>query len=259
MSIIGTFPTTIQNGTTEDATQVMTLFAYIQSQTNGNACPATTGTAILKGNGSGGTAAAAAGTDYMPAVPGIMYDYAGTSVPSGFLACDGSAVSRATYATLFAAIGTTWGAGDGSTTFNVPDSRRRVTIGAGGAAIAGPANTVGAVGGEETHVLTVAELAAHAHTTTITDTGHAHGNTLNDGGHHHDWGHNNQNGAGAGAGNYGGTSGGYADPTSTNTTGITINNAVAATGIGVAVNSNGSSTAHNTMQPSMVVTKIIKT
>ena len=65
MSIIGTFPTTIANGQVEDATVVMSLFAWIQSQTNGNACPATTGSAVLKGDGAGGTTVAVAGTDYV--------------------------------------------------------------------------------------------------------------------------------------------------------------------------------------------------
>ena len=46
-----------------------------------------------------------------------------TTVPSGYLECDGSAVSRTTYADLFSALGTTWGSGDGSTTFNIPDAR----------------------------------------------------------------------------------------------------------------------------------------
>jgi microcystin-dependent protein len=53
--------------------------------------------------------------------PGMMAPYATTSAPDGWLACDGSAVSRTTYAALFDAIGTTWGVGDGSTTFNLPD------------------------------------------------------------------------------------------------------------------------------------------
>jgi microcystin-dependent protein len=57
--------------------------------------------------------------------------YAGSSVPDGWLECDGSAVSRTTYADLFTAIGTTWGAGDGSTTFNLPDMRDKVPIGSG--------------------------------------------------------------------------------------------------------------------------------
>ena len=65
MSIIGTFPTTIANGQIEDATVVMSLFAWIQSQTNGNACPATTGSAVLKGDGAGGTTIAIDGTNYV--------------------------------------------------------------------------------------------------------------------------------------------------------------------------------------------------
>ena len=55
---------------------------------------------------------------YFPA--GVLLPYAGGTVPAGFLPCDGSAVSRTTYAALFAAIGTTFGVGDGSTTFRVP-------------------------------------------------------------------------------------------------------------------------------------------
>ncbi len=62
---------------------------------------------------------------------GVIMDYAGSSVPTGWLECDGSAVSRTTYAALFTAISTTWGAGDGSTTFNLPDFRGRARIGRG--------------------------------------------------------------------------------------------------------------------------------
>jgi len=69
------------------------------------------------------------GNGFLPA--GIMLDFGGTiaSVPSGWLPCDGSAVSRTTYATLFTAISTTWGVGDGSTTFNLPDYRGRSSMG----------------------------------------------------------------------------------------------------------------------------------
>lgn len=52
--------------------------------------------------------------------PGMVFAYAGGSIPSGYLLCDGSAVSRSTYSSLFSAIGTTYGGGDGSTTFNLP-------------------------------------------------------------------------------------------------------------------------------------------
>jgi microcystin-dependent protein len=96
---------------------------------------------INAGTATGGTGAALAVTPdtlaasnygiFLAAAPGMVFDFAGTSVPTGFLACDGSAVSRTTYATLFTAIGTAWGSGDGSSTFNVPDLRGRTTIGSG--------------------------------------------------------------------------------------------------------------------------------
>ena len=63
---------------------------------------------------------------------GVIIPFAGTSVPTGYLLCNGAAVSRTDYANLFAAIGTLYGAGDGSTTFNLPDARDRVLQGASG-------------------------------------------------------------------------------------------------------------------------------
>lgn len=63
--------------------------------------------------------------------PGMVADYAGGSIPVGWLLCDGRPVSRTTYAQLFAAIGTTYGVGDGSTTFNLPNTAGRVSVGAG--------------------------------------------------------------------------------------------------------------------------------
>lgn len=64
-------------------------------------------------------------------IRGIISPYAGSAAPTGWLVCDGSAVSRATYADLFAITSTTYGAGDGSTTFNLPDLRSRTVIGVG--------------------------------------------------------------------------------------------------------------------------------
>ena len=61
---------------------------------------------------------------------GIMQMFAGNTIPAGWLLCDGSAVSRTDYAKLFSAIGTTWGAGDGSTTFNLPNTIGRFAEGA---------------------------------------------------------------------------------------------------------------------------------
>lgn len=83
-------------------------------------------------------------------------------IPDGFLACDGAAVSRTTYSTLFSIYGTTFGSGDGSTTFNLPDLRGRVPIGIG----TGPGLTNRNLGeqiGSETHALSASELAPHTH------------------------------------------------------------------------------------------------
>lgn len=96
-----------------------------------------------------------------------MVAYSG--VPTGWLACDGSAVSRTTFATLFAAIGTVWGIGDGSTTFNVPDMRGRAPIG-GGTGSGLTARTVGDITvGAETVTLTTAGLPVHSHALRVND------------------------------------------------------------------------------------------
>jgi microcystin-dependent protein len=105
---------------------------------------------------------------------GTVLPFAGSTAPAGFLLCYGQAVSRTDYADLFAAIGTSFGAGDGSTTFNLPDLRGRVGAGkddmggaaanritAAGAGITG--TTLGAAGGAQTHTLTTAQMPSHAH------------------------------------------------------------------------------------------------
>ncbi len=94
--------------------------------------------------------------------PGTVAALACSTVPGGYLECDGSAVSRTTYANLFAAIGTTWGAGDASTTFNLPDIRGRTIIGVGsGSGLT--SRSLAASGGEETHQITAAEMPSHTH------------------------------------------------------------------------------------------------
>lgn len=102
---------------------------------------------------------------------GGMIDWGTLSAPAKWLLCDGRAISRTTYSALFTVLGTTYGAGDGTTTFNIPDSRGRVFIAPdnmgttqGAANRISVANTViGASGGEERHTMTQAELAAHSH------------------------------------------------------------------------------------------------
>jgi microcystin-dependent protein len=85
-----------------------------------------------------------------------------SAAPAQWLACDGAAVSRTTYAALFTAIGTAYGIGDGSTTFNLPDARGRSPVGAG----QGPSLTNrarGDTGGAESHTLTEAQMPLHGH------------------------------------------------------------------------------------------------
>jgi|SRR6266850_3254450 len=99
---------------------------------------------------------------------GTVVDYAGTGVPSGWLACDGVSPQTASRtgatAGLFAAIGTTWGVGDGSTTMGIPALARRVTVGSTGSASGVLSNTVSSIGGSET--LSVAQMPAHSHSAT---------------------------------------------------------------------------------------------
>lgn len=90
------------------------------------------------------------------------------SAPTGFLLCQGQEVSRTTYATLFSKIGTTFGAGNGTTTFNVPDLRGRVPVGVDeGAGRLSANNALGNAAGEQSHVLSVAEMPSHNHEPTI--------------------------------------------------------------------------------------------
>ena len=93
---------------------------------------------------------------------GVIEWTCAADAPLGYLIADGTAVSRITYAGLFALCSTTYGVGDGSTTFNVPDLRGRVPIGAGtGAGLT--ARSLSATPGTETHSLSVSEIPSHAH------------------------------------------------------------------------------------------------
>ena len=96
---------------------------------------------------------------------GIVAPYAGSSAPSGWLLCNGAAVNRTTYAALFAVVGTTYGVGDGSSTFNLPNLTGRIPVGAdaGGTVLAVNTPAVGDTFGEETHLLTGAESGTSAH------------------------------------------------------------------------------------------------
>jgi len=189
---------------------------------------------------------------------GGVIDYFGSSEPTGWLFCSGNAISRTTYANLFAIIGTTCGIGDGSTTFNVPDLRGRVTVGrdnmGGNAAfnitIAGSginANLVANFGGSQ---------FVQTHTHVLYDPGHTH--VVNDPTHAHIL-----NSVVDNLGPFAGTV-----ATGVNATNLQISSgptAYAATGItiavhttGVSANTYGSGNANN-MMPTYVTNKIIKT
>lgn len=101
---------------------------------------------------------------------GSIVMFAGSTAPQGWLLCDGSAVSRSTYSALFDVIGTYYGEGDESTTFNVPDFTERVAIGSS------QNYPSASKGGEESHVLTEQEIPSHSHV--VGQHGHANSFTF---------------------------------------------------------------------------------
>lgn len=187
---------------------------------------------------------------------GSIFDYAGAAAPTGYLLCYGQAVSRTTYADLFTAIGTVYGSGDGSTTFNVPDVRGRVGAGKddmGGSAanrltgLSGgvSGSTLGAVGGGQTHTLTTAQLASHTHT----------GTTASDGAHTHSLddvpAQSNSIAGGFTAIETASSSNGTISGITTDSNGAHTHTFTTA--------SSGSGDAHNNVQPTIIFNKIIKT
>lgn len=166
---------------------------------------------------------------------GVWLPFGGDAAPDGYLLCFGQAVSRTTYADLFAVLGVKFGSGDGTTTFNIPDLRGNVAVGKddmGGTAAARltGATTVGAQLGSQAVTLTEAQMPMHNHA--ITDPGHSHsiGNQFL------------ATGSGLEAGN------GYRI--------VSGNTGPAATGI--TLDSAGSGSAHPNVQPSLVSNFIIK-
>ena len=108
---------------------------------------------------------------------GVLAPFSGSSPPVNWLLANGQSVSRTVYSKLFAVCGTTYGVGDGSTTFNVPDLQGRTIIMVDGAANritaastnGANADTLGGVGGAETHTLVTSEMPAHTHTSNLGD------------------------------------------------------------------------------------------
>jgi len=165
---------------------------------------------------------------------GAVLDHTGSSAPGGYVLPYGQAISRTTYADLYAVEGTTFGAGDGTTTFNVPDCRGRAVFGKddmGGSAasritaavsiIAG--DTLGGTGGEQ---------VMHAHTHTLTDPGHTH--------------------------TMGGSFQSYGTPAGST---VLVQIAGASTGsstTGISIANSGSGSSQN-MPPAIILNKILKT
>ncbi|MDB5160348.1 MAG: hypothetical protein JWO99_611 [Candidatus Saccharibacteria bacterium] len=113
------------------------------------------------------TAAATGTNDDSGMIPGTSIEGWWATAPSGFLLEDGSAVSRTTYSDLFALIGTTYGSGDGSTTFNLPDARGRVAVNKNASDT--QFATIGQKFGEKTHIMTLSELPVHSHAQYVTN------------------------------------------------------------------------------------------
>ena len=143
--------------TTVKADAAATATALAAVKTTADAAATSTALADVKATAD----AAATATALAAAVPvGVVQMWAGASAPSGWLLCQGQAVSRTTYAALFAVCGTAYGAGNGSGTFNLPDLRARMPLGLNST---GTFNALGKTGGEENHTLTTAEMASHTH------------------------------------------------------------------------------------------------
>jgi len=127
-----------------------------------------TGATTFTGIPSGPTAATGTNTTQLATTAfvqsngsptGVINMWGTASAPTGWLLCDGSAVSRSTYSALFAIISTTFGTGDGTTTFNLPNYTNRMPYG----------TTIGATGGSADAV-----VVSHTHAATVTDPGHSH-------------------------------------------------------------------------------------
>lgn len=218
------------------------------------------------------------GTNIAVVPPGTILDFAGpdAAIPAGYLVCRGQAVSRTTFAALFAAIGGYWGTGDGSTTFNVPDLQRYTTIGMGGSPSGwGPGSALASKGGNEQSALGVNELPYHthginqdAHAHSLYDPGHVHG--VGDPGHVHAtyrqgfWGSRNTGNVGWCSDDALSVVGTVGIETDARGTGIWIGAAATSMGVYAAtipINNQyaGGSWGFSNMQPSACVNKIIKT
>lgn len=213
-----------------------------------------------------------------PPAGSVVCFAASGSTPTGWLLCDGTAVSRTTYADLFAVAGTTYGSGDGSTTFNLPDLRGKTAIGAGqgygvglsGSGLIGGVTTMsnialGATGGVNSVTLTGAQTGTPSHTHTYSESAHTH--TFNESDHTHTISYGAVTSI-TGSYNWNNLDANSATNVATSsndyqfallTTIPTASGANVSSAVSVTSASATASSAHTNIQPSMVLNYIIKT
>ena len=189
----------------------------------------------------------------LPAV-GSISTFAGSVAPTGYLLCDGSAVSRTLYHSLFQIIGITYGSGDGSTTFNLPNLKGKFAVGFDSSQA--EFDSLSETGGEKTHTLTIAEMPSHNHGGLTQATG-AHTHTITDPGHTHSYINqpNTQNTDNAFATESAADNSSVSQTTGSSVTGITINSAGLHAHV---IDSQGGGQPHNNLPPYIVLNYIIK-
>lgn len=222
----------IANGGTGQITSTAALNAFLPTQSGqaGN---------VLTSDGTNANWSAPIST---PRIVGEIIDWPVITPPDLWLLCSGDTISRTTYVALFNAIGTTFGAGDGSTTFSIPDYRGRIAAGkddmggtpAGRLTVSGSGVNgviLAATGGAENIALSAANNGNHTHA--LTDPGHSHTFPVSNGG------------------------GGSVFTQYIGSGGLQQNNTTAPAVTGISLQSSGSGTPHNNVQPTIIMNKII--
>jgi microcystin-dependent protein len=240
---------------------------------------ASSGGTGLTSPGSNGNVLTSNGSAWVSQAPasgvptGTIVAFGGSTAPSGWLLCDGTnTYSRTTYSALFAVIGTIYNAGNGSTTFGVPDLRGRTGIGVG-TGVGLTNRSLGSNVGNESHTLSSSEMPTHSHS--VSDPTHSH--SASSGGMsanstHSHYVYVNSEGIYLGVYGFGSLGGGYQNRlavrgydggaqlyTDTKNLDHTHSVTVSGSSTGISIQNSGSGAAHNNMQPSLALNYIIKT